>query len=449
MQKNIIAKKIIIGLGAVGKSFLRIIKENDMFHSEEFYCIDYTDEAGEYFTCMGGRDSHYISCKLERDNYESALNIAEQGDYILDFAINVKNLDMLDYCMRSKIHYLSLADASWFPDPAWINTFQHYKDYRNIRKNIKDNTFPTCIVEFGMNPGLVSCFMKQCIDKIIEKDESSYISKHREGLKKLLEENKYNEVAMKIGLKYVVEIDNDNQQFNVTEEEKTVYSPWCPFAYHMETLAVPEIYFGTKREFYLHDYLSDCDHKDYFVALTKTGITCREDIYSPQGKVNGFLSTHEEIFSMGDYLRVNKYKPTVYFVYSPCELAEKTALACMNINEANYQILNQSDYLSGGESIGVILQGKRFKTRYFGNYLSGEGLAETATVLQVSASAYAAYKYMLEHPDNGLMFPEDLPHRDLLNTARRYLKEYIDVECPSISPQYGLEPREKKGFKKA
>lgn len=436
--------KILIGLGAIGKSFLRILKENDMFDVEEFYCIDCTDEARSYFISMGGMDSHYISCKLERDNYRSVLDMSSQGDYILDFAINVKNLDLLDYCMKNRIHYLSLADASWFPDPTWINTYQHYKDYRNIRSNLDDNTFPTCVVEFGMNPGLVSCFMKQCIDDIVEKDQSPYVSRNRKKLQALLDENKYNEVARKLEIKYVVEIDNDNQQFAIEESEGTVYSPWCPFAYHMETLSAPEIYFGTKKEFYLHDYLSDCDPKDYFVALTKSGIDCREYIYSPQGAVDGFLSTHEEIFSMGDFLRFKSYKPTVYFVYSPCEIAERTALSCRNLNEAGYEILEQRTYKSGGESIGIIIQGKRFETRYYGNYLDGQGLSETATVLQVSASAYAAYRYMLKHPDSGLLFPEDLPHKETLSIARKYLKEYISTTCPDISPKLGIEPREKK-----
>lgn len=453
-------RTLLIGLGAIGKSFLRLLKENEMFDPEEFYCADCNSEAKAYFLQLGGFASHFLNVKIEKDNYDAILSDVEKDGFILDFGNDIKNLEILEYCLQKGIHYLSLADASWYPDPTWVNTYRHYIEYRKIRQNYPSDTLPTCIVEFGMNPGLISCFLKQCIDDIVIFDNSPYIRRNRKMLMNLLAQQKYNIVAKKIGVRYIVEIDNDTQQFSSSARvsidksvpagqdkstpagqgtEMVVSSPWSPCAFHMEMLSAPEISYGTKKDFLRHRYLSDYNIADGFVALTRAAVYCRETVFSPQGEVNGVLSTHEEIFSMSDYLKCNRYKPTAYFVYSPSEQALRSVLNAISVENVKYHLLTREEYLHGGESVGIILQGKHFKTRYFGNYLESTNLPETATVLQVSASAFAAYRFMRENPAQGLLFPEELPHKQILSCAKNYLKEYISTECPDVTPTHGLD----------
>ena len=434
---NLQDKVLLVGLGAVGKSFLEILKEQGLFNPELFYCVDCNEEALNVFIQAGGYEEHFILKKIEKNNYLSLLDIVGREGYILDFSVNVKSIDMLNMCIENGIHYLSLADSSWFPDPTWFSAHQHYKEYRKIFKRIKSEKHPTCLIEFGMNPGMISCFLKQCIEDIIENDESDYIKKHREKLKKLLRQKQYNKVAKKIGVKYVIEVDNDNQEFNVEPKNDTVYSPWCPFSFYMETYAAPEIIFGTKKEFLVYKELSDCDYSDLYVSLTQAGMDYREHVFSPQGEVEGFLTTHEEIFSMCHLLQDHRYKPTTYFVYSPSKIAEASAARCRANDIIKCQIMNRDEIIAGGESVGIIVQGERFHSRYFGNYLDNTDLHETATVRQVSASAYAAFRYMLQNTEEGVLMPEDLPHKDLLATAKKYLKEYISVPCKDVKPNLG------------
>ncbi|MGN0346704.1 MAG: saccharopine dehydrogenase NADP-binding domain-containing protein [Lachnospiraceae bacterium] len=469
-------RTLLIGLGAIGKSFLRLLKENELFDPDEFYCTDCNSQTKDYFLQMGGFASHFLSVKIEKDNYMTILDGIETEGFVLDFGNDIKNLEMLEYCLQKGIHYLSLADASWYPDPTWVNTYRHYIEYRKIRQKYPSAALPTCIVEFGMNPGLISCFLKQCIDDIVAYDDSAYIRRHRRILSELLEQQKYNIVAKKLGIRYIVEIDNDTQHFSVStpagedafmrsgEDSSTrsgedafmrsgedssicsgeaaelvVSSPWSPCAFHMEMLSAPEISYGTKKDFLRHRYLSDYNIADGFAALTRSAVNCRETIFSPQGEVNGVLSTHEEIFSMSDYLKYKRYKPTAYFVYSPSEQAFQSVLSSISSEKVQYHLFTKNEYIDGGESVGIILQGKHFKTRYYGNYLESTGLPETATVLQVSASAFAAYCFLLENPSCGLLFPEELPHTEILSCAKKYLKEYISTECPDVTPSHGLD----------
>ena len=90
-----------------------------------------------------------------------------------------------------------------------------------------------------------------------------------------------------------------------------------------------------------------------------------------------------------------------------------------------YHVIRKEEIISGGESVGMILSGENFQTRYFGNYLRNENAAESATAVQVSASLFAAYKYIQNHPRLGMLFPEEVDHREVLKTAKKELGEYI------------------------
>lgn len=40
---------------------------------------------------------------------------------------------------------------------------------------------------------------------------------------------------------------------------------------------------------------------------------------------------------------------------------------------------------------------------------------------------------MLKHDNEGLLFPEELNEEEVLNTAKKYLNEYINIEIPKIN----------------
>ncbi len=429
-------KYVIWGLGAVGLSFLNKVIDNEMFNPHLFYCVDANEKTKNDYLNLGGLVDHFILDEISKDNIDNYLKELEEGDYLLDFAININNIYVLKYCLKHKIHYLNTADSSWRGDYSWISNHQHFLEYSKIRDKARKNT-PTSIYMFGMNPGMVSCFTKKCLKEIVDNDDSPYIRSHRQYLKSLIEKNKYALLCKKINVTQIQEIDNDNQITNIKPIKNTYYSTWNPHGFFFETMSSPEIAFGTKEEFLMYDKIYDLDIDDLYLGLYYPSFMYKEKTYSPQGDVVGNITTHEEIFTIRKYLTYKDYRPTIYFVYSPCELASQSIELNIENGIDKFSLINKSNIIKGGESVGIIIQGEKFKTRYFGNYIDNKDTEEVPTIIQVSASAFAAFKYMHNHPNEGMLLPENLDEEEILDTAKVYLKEYINIELQKIEMNIG------------
>ncbi len=425
-------KFFIWGLGSIGTSFLRIIKENGYFDVESFYCLDSSLDAKNRFLSFGGKEDHFSLDRITEDNIGEYLCVLSQGDYLLDFTIDLKTLDILRYCLEHNVHYLNTADSSWKNDSLWFSVHQHYLEYLKIKDEFKSKQ-NTCLVEFGMNPGMVSCFVKKCIKGIVKTDETLYLKRHRKELLRLLDEGKYGLVAKKLKVTDVQEVDNDNQEVSIPYEKGICYSPWNVWGYYYETISSPEIACGTKKRFYSYKEIYDCDFDDLYVAPKYSGYKYKVETISPQGTIIGHISCHEEIYTIRRMLTYKKYRPTVHFVYSPSEYAIRS----MDEKITGEHLIQRKEIIKGGESVGVIIQGKRFHSHYFGNYLDTLDLDESATVLQVSASSYAGFVYMIRHRNEGVLFPEDVDEEEVVEIAKPYLKECLFFRCPKIRMTLG------------
>ena len=76
--------------------------------------------------------------------------------------------------------------------------------------------------------------------------------------------------------------------------------------------------------------------------------------------------------------------------------------------------------------LGVLLMGHDFGAWWTGSLLSiDEARAvlpgQSATTLQVAGSIIGAVTWMIEHPNEGLRVPDELPWQDVLSVAGKYL----------------------------
>lgn len=419
-------KIYILGLGSVGKSFLKILIKEGEFDPNIFYCVDANDQVKDVFKALGGKPNHFKHLEVNENNYLTLLKELEPGDYLLDFSINVKSLTILEYALNHNIHYLYTTDCSWKNDRAWISLHQHFVEYKKLREKYQYNGV-TSIIEFGMNPGLISLFMKQCIQDIINLDQSIYVKLMRKRLKRLINNNLYNKAAKMLGITFIKEIDVDNQVFKVTPIKGTIYSPWNVSAFYFEQMSSPEIAYSKNKDLLKHKEYFDVDISDQYIALKEAGIKYDERVVYSKGEVTAHPICHEEIFTMREYLTDGKYRPTAVFLYHPSDLANQSILDNFTSKDIKPYLLTKKEYVNGGEEVGVLIQGKRFKSRYFANYLDSSNLDELATIKQVSAGVYGAYKYIKNHPNEGFLFPEEL-NEEVLLTAKKYLKDFISIE---------------------
>ncbi|MCQ2794801.1 MAG: saccharopine dehydrogenase NADP-binding domain-containing protein [Bacilli bacterium] len=419
-------KYYVLGLGLVGQSFLNILKDKGKFNPNTFYCVEEDKNKLNDFLKLGGKRANFKNIKIEQDNLLSVLNELKEGDYLFDFTTNVKSLTILEYCLNHNIHYLFTADSSWVNDKSWISIHQHFLEYKKLREKYGHKGV-TSVIEFGMNPGLVSLFMKEAIKEIINKDNSLYVRLFRNKLKQLIKDNKYNLVAKKLKITLIEEIDIDNQKFSIERNLDTIYSPWNAKAFYYESISSPEIAYDNVKNCLKHDAYYDIDIKDQYIALRASGIKYQEETVYSKGRITANVICHEEIFSMREYLTYKKYRPTVIFLYHPSNLALTSVNDNFHNKHPNYKLLTKKDYVSGGEEVGILIQGKRFKSRYFANYLDSKELNELATIRQVSAGVYGAYQYIKNHPNEGFLFPEEL-NEEVLACAKEYLKSFISIE---------------------
>ena len=431
-------KLMMFGLGAVGRSFLKKYVKTEYGQPENIVCVEADPSALEFFEDCGCLRENFHTALLNEGNILDYLNLLDPGDYLIDFANNIRSLDVLDWALKNEIHYISLADAGWDDDPDECNGFRpRFLEYKKIKE--AGGTYKnTSIVMYGMNPGLVSAFVKKCISEIIINDDSPYMRENRDRFTELFEQRKWKELSGEMDIESVIEVDNDDQVFDVRPEDGAIYSPWCPESYRFESLAPTELLLGTGQNTDRPGNINSYEPEDMYVRLNECALDCPEYFYSPQGMTTGLLTSHEELFTINDMLSSKEHRVTTAFIYSSCDLAADSLKRNRSLKSPEYRLLSRDVLVRGGESVGIIIQGGKFKPRYFGNFVDSLKLKdETATVYQVSSSALSALLYIRSHPSEGFLFPEDLDTEEVLDTASAYLGSYISCECPGIRLKMG------------
>jgi homospermidine synthase len=145
------------------------------------------------------------------------------------------------------------------------------------------------------------------------------------------------------------------------------------------------------------------------------------------------LVTHDEVLSIADYLSLRegdrfRYRPTVMFVYHPCDDA---MLSALELEGRGWKIQPSSrrltrEIVDGMDELGVLLAGHARNAYWFGSQLS---IAEArrhvdfanATTVQVVAGALAASVWAIRHPRKGLVEPDEMDHEECLAVAEPYL----------------------------
>ncbi len=148
--------------------------------------------------------------------------------------------------------------------------------------------------------------------------------------------------------------------------------------------------------------------------------------------IEGCADDHEELHTIREYFSVwnedgeLEYAPSVMFVFLPCEIALKTALSDQ---VDKYHVIGMDELISGGEAIGMFIEGENFTSRYIGTeaYI-GDGCIGTPSAFLVAVSIFAALKYIFRHPDEGILYPEQLDADEIISCISPYLP-VISKEC--------------------
>ena len=187
-----------------------------------------------------------------------------------------------------------------------------------------------------------------------------------------------------------------------------------------------------------HRHGYGCDSAIY---LDRPGAATRVRSWTPlEGPYHGFLITHGEAISIADYLTVREegravYRPTVHYAYHPCDDA---VLSLHELAGKGWRLqrerreLGAADIEAGMDELGVLLAGHARNAYWYGSRLAIDQARalcphNNATSLQTAAGVLGGVVWAMRHPREGIVDPEDMDFREVLDVATPYLGEMAGV----------------------
>ncbi len=463
------------GFGAVGKSFFEKVSKEIKFDKDKYFVISRDKLEYTFFLELGGNIGNFIEADVTRDNFERVFsNYLGEGDLLIDFADSVGTRDFVEWCANKNIMYLNTGETDWSDN--WYNIFEENLKKNKLREEVRENTninkYPI-VLQHGNNPGLVSHFVKAGLEYIVKKQ-----FKNNEEFNNLLKANKFNELAKTLDLKQVHVNDNDYQEVRDKFYKDKLYSTWSIDSFFFEMISEATVDIGTSEKVDNEKEYKKVDLKNGFLEFKELAIDKKGKTYYPKGEFEGFLVPHEETITIAKSLEVKTgeevvYRPTVMFLYSPCDYAVEylrssrasndLSIDTINSQNANNQVIRGFKYpkrteiiykeniKKGTEYVGVLLLGSKFNPVWIGNRIKKNFLYkdkktsywQTPTITPVAMSALAACCWMIENKDKrGIYFPDDiLEYREIIKFAEKYISKtiYKTISKKKIEHDLGID----------
>lgn len=420
-------KFIVLGFGSLGPSVVSLLQSN--FPNNKVVIITDINT-----TPQSSRDSiqhlpnveQVVDISLTHVNYVDVLNrVASTGDFMINLTVDVSCYDLITWCQLYNVLYIDTALYQWAdnydaePPTNWA--------LRQKVLSMTQASSTTAIIAHGANPGLVNHFVKSCIDKLYYNQFGN------------LNELSWSSKAQAIGLKTIHISEVDTQwSSEIQPAPGDFVNTWSVQGFINEALMPSELTLGS-HEKNVPDIFSAA-RSDHSARSINAGIYTRVKGWNPySGQYLGFMITHNEAISLGQFLSDNNsgYWPSVYYVYRP---TSATIAGLHDWVGNDYSItgdrvlLNEHTITAGKDYLGVLLMGN-FGAVWCGNILSAEHASRTAkfanaTTLQVTAPLLAAIEWAIHNPSKGIVEAEDIDHNFIVSRVESIIgtTEYIEVD---------------------
>lgn len=452
-------KIVQFGFGAVGKSFFEKVSKEIKFDKDKYFIISRDKLEYTFFLELGGNIGNFIVADINKENFKNIFSkYLDEGDFLIDFADSVGTKDFIEWCANKNVMYLNTGETDW--DDNWYNIFEENLKKNELRNQLKQqnnvNKYPI-VLHHGNNPGLVSHFVKAGLEYIVKKQ-----FKNNEQFNRMIEENRFNELAHELDLKEIHVNDNDYQEVKDIFDQNKLYSTWSVDSFFFEMLSEATINIGTNEKVTYENECKKIDFNNGFLEFKDIAIDKKGKTYYPKGKFEGFIVPHEETITIAKSLEVKSgeaviYRPTVMFLYSPCTFAVNY-LKSARVNDylnpdinkpANIEnqiirgfkypkkaeIIYKEQIKDGTEYVGVLLLGSRFNPVWVGNRIKKNFLYkdkrtsfwQTPTITPVAMSALAASCWMINNKNKGgIYFPDDIvEYKDIISFAEKHISKTI------------------------
>jgi len=437
------SRVLVLGCGSVAQCTVPLLVRDLAIEPARITIVDFVDNRARVADVLA-QGVQYEQDRVTPENLDAFLAArVGEGDLLLDLAWNIDNPTILQWCRDHGVRYLNTSVELWDPYDSLVDTpplertlYVRHMSLRRMMAGWPDNKGATAVLEHGANPGLVSHWAKQALTEIAGRMlTDGTAGDAAAGLEAALADEAYNRLAMLTGTKVIHVAERDTQVSLQPKRPNEFVNTWSVDGLYEEGVAPAELGWGThERQLppnaFVHAGEGPCNQ----ICIARPGIETWVRSWVPSGEIKGMVIRHGESFTMSEHLTVTNehgvavYRPTVHYAYLPSDAAINSVLELRMRGwemQPEQRILND-EIVSGRDELGVLLMGHPYRAWWTGSLLSIDEARtvlphQSATTMQVAGSIVGAVAWMIRNPEEGVRVPDDLPWREVLGVAQRYL----------------------------
>ena len=443
---------LMVGFGAVGQGSLPLILRHIDMRPEQITIVTSWKFGRQIAVEYGVK---FLVEPLTPENYVRNLGrYLGRGDFLVNASFDVSSIDLIEWCQQHGAFYIDACIEPWpgaHTDPSVPAAQRSNYAYREaaLALRAKYPSGPACVLMHGANPGLVSHLVKQAMLNLAsDLGLDATPPGEREGWANL---------ARRLEVKVIHVAERDHQTGATRKRHDEFVNTWSSEAFCGESLQPAELGWGT------HERNWPRDGREYgfgcgaAIFLDRPGAATRVRSWAPtEGQFHGWLISHGEAISIPDYLSVRKngkvvYRPTCHYAYHPCDDAVLSLheFAGNGWRFPPRQRLLRDEIDTGFDELGVLLMGHKKGAYWYGSRLSIREARRlcphnNATSLQVNAPYMAGIVWALQNPQAGIVEPDELDFRTILDISTPYLGKLVGAytDWTPISGRGSLYPED-------
>jgi homospermidine synthase len=425
-------KVVMVGCGSIGQAVLPLLPRH--LEGQSSITVLAADERGRGIAAAQG--ARFIHCHLKPGSYARDLRrYLAPGDLLLNLSVDVSSLDLVEWCADHGVLYVDTSIEPWpgvFDNPMLTvrdRTNQQTRE-KMLRLGRRLGTgSPTAVVDHGANPGLVSHFVKHAL---LDLGRTLGHDTAMPGA-----QPDWARLASDLGVTLIQVSERDTQAAERPKRPNEFVNTWSIDGFVDELMQPAELSLGTDETGKPRGAVWHRRGSGTVYLRRPGGATFARSWLPSLGGFMGLLMTHDEVFSIADQLSVREgrgfaYRPTVMFVYHPCDDAMLSALELEGRGwqmQPSRRVLT-TEIVTGVDELGVLLAGHARNAYWFGSLLAIEEARRhvphaNATTLQVAAGALAAVVSAIRRPRRGVLEADDLDFQECLAIAAPYLGRLV------------------------
>jgi homospermidine synthase len=424
---------VMVGCGSIGQAILPLLRRHLALAADGLIVLA-ADEVGRGVSQEQRAQFFYAHLKPRSFRRILARHL-RRGDLLLNLSVDVSSLDLMTYAAERGALYVDTSIEPWpgvFDNP--MLDLRQRSNFTTRRRALQlaaelGRNSPTAVVDHGANPGLVSHFVKRAL---LELDRAL-----RKGASRPASREDWATLARDLGVTLIQISERDTQVSDRPKRPGEFVNTWSIDGFMDEAMQPSEISFGTaERQRPRGTRIHQRDSGTLF--MNRPGAATFARSWTPAGGgFQGLMMSHDEVFSIGDLLSLRSgghltYRPTVMFVYHPCDDA---MLSVLELEGRGWQPQQRqrrlgADIVTGMDELGVLLAGHSRNAYWYGSQLSIEDARRhvsyaNATSVPVAAGALAAVVWAISNPKRGIVEPDELDFEDCLSIAAPYLGRMV------------------------